>query len=121
MYRNSRHSTKKQKPKQLYLGDVLCRDTENYHDKVYKTWELRYREDNGECGSFIVAESALRDEIFNKDGKTYKDDAGMGLDDLVDVYAKATDTLESVYEKMGKKICLDFGKRDECDGVLNLI
>ncbi len=119
MDKNS-HKDKKPKNKQLYLGDMLCKDTENYHNKVYKVWELKYRDESG-VGSFIVAEFALKNEIFNRDGKTYKDDLGKELDETVDVYAKATDTLDSVYEKIGKQICRDFNEIDEDYHTIELI
>lgn len=109
----NRHIEKKPKNKQLYLGDMLCKGTENYHNKVYKFWELKYRDEDGQVCSFNVAEFALRNEIFNRDGKTYKDDAGKELDETVDVYARATDTLDSVYEKIGKEFCQDLLKKDE--------
>lgn len=84
--------------RKVTIGDTPRKDTINYHGKVYKLWELPKGGKDG--GAFLVAEAALRREVFGRRDEPV-DDEGADIAGRIDCYATVDDTLEAVYERAG--------------------
>jgi hypothetical protein len=95
--------------RKVTLGDTPRKDTINYHGKVYKTWELPKGGKDG--GSFLVAETALRREVFGRRDEPV-DEEGADIAGQIDCYATVDDTLEVVYERAG---CSVVGQEESID------